>query len=167
MSNAGKESRGALTPSKSNETCDELFSPSASPNEREYHILKFYTMTTAMAKSVLCVNSQTYDFPFEVSELELYIIRLQPKPDASVLLLGRSGTGKTTCCLYRLWSRFKSYWEQAVTAGPCIPSIKWLLERAERKGNQGSFDQESNTDSTYVAIFISFISQPSYSYQIA
>jgi DNA-binding NtrC family response regulator len=36
------------------------------------------------------------EFPFRVSEQELDIIEKVPHPPASMLLLGRSGTGKTT-----------------------------------------------------------------------
>lgn len=36
------------------------------------------------------------EFPFRVSEQELDIIERVPHPPASMLLLGRSGTGKTT-----------------------------------------------------------------------
>eukprot|EP00112_Aurelia_sp_Birch-Aquarium-sp1_P002545 Seg1280.5 transcript_id=Seg1280.5/GoldUCD/mRNA.D3Y31 product="TPR and ankyrin repeat-containing protein 1" protein_id=Seg1280.5/GoldUCD/D3Y31 len=115
---------------------DEVFSPSASPNDREFHILKFYALSSAMANSVLQNSEQSYDFPFQVSELEHYIIRLKPVPMASVLLLGRSGTGKTTCCLYRLWSKFKIYWETAVTAGPHIPILQRFLEEFDSEGDE-------------------------------
>eukprot|EP00741_Cyanophora_paradoxa_P017928 tig00021036_g17312.t1 len=33
--------------------------------------------------------------------------------DEAVLLLGRSGTGKTSCALLRLWSRYRAYWEES------------------------------------------------------
>jgi hypothetical protein len=36
------------------------------------------------------------EFPFRVSEQELNIIERMSNPPASMLLLGRSGTGKTT-----------------------------------------------------------------------
>ena len=105
-----------------------LFFPPASPNDREFHILKFYALSNAMAKCLLQSKGLNFDFPFQVSELEYNIIRLRTKPTASILLLGRSGTGKTTCCLYRLWSKFKAYWENAVTAGAHIPVLQMLFE---------------------------------------
>ena len=105
-----------------------LFFPPASPNDREFHILKFYALSNAMAKCLLQSTGQNFDFPFQVSELEHRIIRLTTEPAASILLLGRSGTGKTTCCLYRLWSKFKAYWENAVTAGAHIPVLQRLIE---------------------------------------
>ena len=102
----------------------QLFVPPASPHNMEYHILKFYSFSSALINSILQGNhSSKVDFPFRVTELEHAIINLQPKPPRSVILLGRSGTGKTTCCLYRLWSEFQTYWEKAKTAGPHIPKL--------------------------------------------
>jgi hypothetical protein len=50
------------------------------------------------------------EFPFSVTELEHEIINLQPDPKQSLLLLGRSGTGKTTCLVFRMWFFFRNYW---------------------------------------------------------
>lgn len=99
-----------------------IFFPPASANDQEYHILKFYSFSTALVKTILeGDNAMKVDFPFKVTELEDTIIRLRPDPPCPMILLGRSGTGKTTCCLYRLWSEFQAYWEGAVTAGPHVP----------------------------------------------
>ncbi|XP_057314279.1 uncharacterized protein LOC130655524 isoform X2 [Hydractinia symbiolongicarpus] len=97
------------------------FFPPASPNQQEYHILKFYAFTSAMASRILSLKHSQYDFPFQVSELEHTIINLEPDNKCSILLLGRSGTGKTTCCLYRLWSHYLNYWKRAQNAGPWLP----------------------------------------------
>ena len=100
----------------------QIFYPPASSNDQEYHILKFYSFNSALVKSVLESDSSTkVDFPFKVTELEYAIVNLQPNPTTPIILLGRSGTGKTTCCLYRLWNKFQCYWEKAHTAGPYIP----------------------------------------------
>ena len=40
---------------------------------------------------------------------------------APMLLLGRSGTGKTTCMVFRLWTEFFAYWSQANLASPQLP----------------------------------------------
>ena len=119
-----------------------LFFPPASPNDREFHILKFYALSNAMAKCLLQNTGQNFDFPFQVSELEHRIIRLTTEPAASILLLGRSGTGKTTCCLYRLWSKFKAYWENAVTAGAHIPVLQRLIQMDSSEG-ESQEDQAS------------------------
>ena len=100
----------------------QIFYPPASSNDQEYHILKFYSFNSALVKSVLESDSSIkVDFPFKVTELEYAIVNLQPNPTTPIILLGRSGTGKTTCCLYRLWNKFQCYWEKAQTAGPYIP----------------------------------------------
>ena len=109
----------------------QLFFPPASPNNREYHILKFYAFTSAMASSILNVSYQNFDFPFQVSELEHAVINLGKDMKCALLLLGRSGTGKTTCCLYRMWRHFQLYWQSAATAGPFllrVPVVKWPEE---------------------------------------
>ena len=92
------------------------YSPAASPNKLEFNILKFYALTSAMASRILNPANGQFDFPFEVSELEQDVINLEPNQKSAILLLGRSGTGKTTCCLYRLWSRYQNYW--CVADGP-------------------------------------------------
>ena len=115
-------------PKNGDKSSNQLFFPPASSNDREFHILKFYALSNAMAKCLLQNTGRNFDFPFQVSELEHRIIRLRTQPSASILLLGRSGTGKTTCCLYRLWSTFKAYWEIAETAGAHIPILQILVE---------------------------------------
>ncbi|KAK3740295.1 hypothetical protein QZH41_018527, partial [Actinostola sp. cb2023] len=101
---------------------NDVFFPPASSEENEYHILKFYSFTSALIDTLLDGDQKTkIDFPFKVTELEHAIINLKPDKACTIILLGRSGTGKTTCCLYRLWTEFQNYWEKAVTAGPHLP----------------------------------------------
>ncbi|KAL8569952.1 hypothetical protein ACOMHN_056384 [Nucella lapillus] len=85
--------------------------PPASASEMEFHILKFYCFSSALVYNVLKNLEMKIDFPFRVTDREHAVINLQSQ--APILLLGRSGTGKTTCCLYRLWSRFLSYWSKS------------------------------------------------------
>ncbi|KAK3101278.1 hypothetical protein FSP39_002361 [Pinctada imbricata] len=92
----------------------QKYFPPASSNETEYHILKFYAFSSNLVSHVLQNLEMKVDFPFRVTDLEHAIINLQS--NAPILLLGRSGTGKTTCCLYRLWSQFVSYWTSASKA---------------------------------------------------
>lgn len=113
----------------------QYFFPPASPNDMEFHILKFYSFSSALINSVLHSNYATkLDFPFRVTELEHAIINLRPSQPCPIILLGRSGTGKTTCCLYRLWNEFQSYWEKAATAGPHIPKLVQYLPKSEACG---------------------------------
>ncbi|XP_033629676.1 TPR and ankyrin repeat-containing protein 1-like isoform X2 [Asterias rubens] len=98
------------------------FFPPASSRENEYHIMKFYSVTSTLVNAVLNDSNVKVDFPFRVTELEHSIINLQMKPPSSLLLLGRSGTGKTTCCLYRMWTKFFKYWQRASEIGePWLP----------------------------------------------
>lgn len=98
------------------------FCPPASDRDDEYHIIKFYSFSTAIVFSMLQMDqSRNVDFPFQVTELEYRIINLSSK--APIILLGRSGTGKTTCCLYRLWMNFVNYWSKVkLTEDPIYPN---------------------------------------------
>ena len=96
--------------------------PPGSADDREYHIVKFYSFNSQLISSLLQNQANVnVEFPFRVTELEHAIINLKHDPPAPIILLGRSGTGKTTCCLYRLLSRFIHYWTQAKAGGPLIP----------------------------------------------
>lgn len=133
----------------------QFFFPPASPNDMEFHILKFYAFSSALINSVLRSNRTTkVDFPFRVTELEHAIINLHPTPACPIILLGRSGTGKTTCCLYRLWNEFQSYWDKAATAGPHLPKVAQYLPKAE--GVRGcpvfGLPEESFVDSTWPTV---------------
>ena len=63
---------------------------------------KFYALTEPVIRSVLA-NDVTAEFPFDLSEDEARVI--QHFKTAS-LILGRSGTGKTTCLVFRLVGKY-------------------------------------------------------------
>ena len=140
------------------EDLSQIFFPPASANEQEYHILKFYSFNTPLVRTVLESDTSTkVDFPFKITELEHAIVNLRPDPPAPIILLGRSGTGKTTCCLYRLWDNFQRYWESAATAGPHIPKYVRPLEapkcdveveNLQKLSEQGACGQERPTLAT-------------------
>ena len=134
-------------PPAGQEESGRIFFPPASPNDQEYHILKFYSFNTPLVKAILeGDNAKKVDFPFKVTELEDAIIRLQQDPPRPVILIGRSGTGKTTCCLYRLWSEFQIYWDRAVTAGPHIP--KYVPpEPEEEQSSEGNAPEAQENES--------------------
>ncbi|XP_062604974.1 TPR and ankyrin repeat-containing protein 1-like [Saccostrea cucullata] len=92
--------------SKPNTTKEKLLLP-ASHFAKEYHVLKFYFFSTDMAVCALDPRENAKDFPFKVTEKEHAIINLSSA--GPLLLMGRSGTGKTTCCLYRLWSQYDQH----------------------------------------------------------
>ena len=133
-----------------NELNDEqvTFFPPASHHDNEYQVLKFYHLSTAMIQTILKQQSCTVDidFPFRVTEEEHDIINFEPSPQSSIILIGRSGTGKTTCILYRLWKDFINYWRNAVDVDHCFPkewcffpkTTRILTHRALRKETQAS-----------------------------
>ena len=90
---------------------DISYYPPASPQDSEYNTVKFYTFSSILANNMLKPIEMKIDFPFRVTELEYEITTLPPS--APIILIGRSGTGKTTCCLYRLWDTFQNYWTNA------------------------------------------------------
>ena len=90
---------------------DTYYYPPANPQDSEYNTVKFYTFSSILAKNMLKPIEMKVDFPFRVTELEYEITHLPLS--APIILIGRSGTGKTTCCLYRLWDTFQNYWTNA------------------------------------------------------
>ena len=104
----------------------ETFYPPASHKENEYNIVTFYPITDEFLVNLLYSDNPRRDFLFKVCQEEHDIINTNQ--EESLLLLGRSGTGKTTCCLYRLWNQFRQFWE--ISDEPRIPRtplIKPLL----------------------------------------
>ena len=46
--------------------------------------------------------------------------------ESTILVVGRSGTGKTTCCLSRMWEEFRHYWEIVNDSNdPIIPCLQY------------------------------------------
>ena len=121
----------------------KMFFPPGSPEETEYHILKFYAFSNAMVNTMLDNQNETkFDFPFRVSELEHSVISLAPKRATSILLLGRSGTGKTTCCLYRLWNNYQTYWKKSTLDEPSIPNVAQFIPRETEDGTNAENKEE-------------------------
>jgi len=63
---------------------------------------KFYALTEPVIRSVLA-NDVTAEFPFDLCEDEARVIR---HFKTASLILGRSGTGKTTCLVFRLVGKY-------------------------------------------------------------
>ncbi|GMH41232.1 hypothetical protein BSKO_09142 [Bryopsis sp. KO-2023] len=75
--------------------------------EDTFNLLKFHTIGTAMVKCILDgLGDRNVDFPFKVSPAEKEIIEMSPSSPKSIILVGRSGTGKTTCAVYRMWAQW-------------------------------------------------------------
>ena len=75
-----------------------------------YVLLKFYEMSHGLVQSLLDSRSGDSEYAFRMSETEHAVCQLKPNPPESILLIGRSGTGKTTCLLYRMFLNYHKYW---------------------------------------------------------
>ncbi|NXC41260.1 TRNK1 protein, partial [Penelope pileata] len=134
-------------------TVPEYFPP-ASAAEMEYNIMKFHSFSTNMALNIINDVHSAVEYPFRVGELEYAVIDLNPKPMEPIILIGRSGTGKTTCCLYRLWKKFYSYWEKSTMANsPLLERQTWQKRRcsdAEKTTleNEESEEKQDSDDSS-------------------
>ncbi|XP_037703012.1 TPR and ankyrin repeat-containing protein 1 [Choloepus didactylus] len=132
---------------KGREHIDPEYFPPASAVETEYNLMKFHSFSTNMAFNILNDMTVTVEYPFRVGELEYAVINLNPKPLEPIILIGRSGTGKTTCCLYRLWKKFHIYWEKAEQAGsPLLAKQIWLKRRLEMEPREEGSGQEEEED---------------------
>ena len=81
--------------------------PPASTARDACTIQKFFELTSDVVRVILDgLPPESVDFPMKPSPAEWDIIRANPKIDKSILLRGRSGTGKTTCLVYRLWNNW-------------------------------------------------------------
>ncbi|XP_027747610.1 TPR and ankyrin repeat-containing protein 1 isoform X2 [Empidonax traillii] len=134
-------------------TMPEYFPP-ASAAELEYNIIKFHSFSTNMALNIINDVQTSVEYPFRVGELEYAVIDINPKPMEPIILIGRSGTGKTTCCLYRLWKKFYSYWEKSTLAnGPLLERQTWQqrqcseFEKASLGKEEGEIKQDSDDSS--------------------
>ncbi|KAL0040884.1 hypothetical protein WJX79_008605 [Trebouxia sp. C0005] len=84
--------------------------PAASSSQDTYTLLKFYNLSKDLIKTLLQeIGEDEVDFPFRVSPSELTIIENDPDPPCSTVLVGRSGTGKTTCAVYKMWFRWLAF----------------------------------------------------------
>ena len=89
---------------------------------------KFYTLTQTVLEGILTSGS-TAEFPFDVAHDEVEIIR---QTSAASFILGRSGTGKTTCLAFKLLSNYigsKADAERGLSDSPPIRQI--FLTRSE------------------------------------
>lgn len=58
------------------------------------------------------LDDKEVDFPFKVSPPERAIITKCQTEPSPIILVGRSGTGKTTCAVYRMWSLWLLHHDQ-------------------------------------------------------
>ncbi|NXS59394.1 TRNK1 protein, partial [Brachypteracias leptosomus] len=128
---------------KSKERSIPEYFPPASAAKLEYNIIKFHSFSTNMALNIINDVHSSVEYPFRVGELEYAVIDLNPKPMEPIILIGRSGTGKTTCCLYRLWKKFYSYWEKSTLAnGPLLERQTWQQRQCSEVDKAGLEEEE-------------------------
>ncbi|KAM6282974.1 TPR and ankyrin repeat-containing protein 1 [Porphyrio hochstetteri] len=139
---------------KSKERTMPEYFPPASAADLEYNILKFHSFSTNMALNIINDVHSSVEYPFRVGELEYAVIDLNPKPMEPIILIGRSGTGKTTCCLYRLWKKFYSYWEKSTLANsPLLERQTWQqkqcseVEKVRLEMEEGELKEDSDDSS--------------------
>ncbi|NXV83306.1 TRNK1 protein, partial [Atlantisia rogersi] len=140
---------------KSKERTMPEYFPPASAADLEYNIMKFHSFSTNMALNIINDVHSSVEYPFRVGELEYAVIDLNPKPMEPIILIGRSGTGKTTCCLYRLWKKFYSYWEKSTLANsPLLERQTWQQRqcsevekvRLEKEESELKEDSDDSSD---------------------
>ena len=111
--NVQKSTPTLYYPIKSDSVSDECV-PVYYPANHKNTPLQLYKMDTALfynsysESSVSVNNYQGFLLEQKLSPEENNIIDMDPQE--SIVLLGRSGTGKTICCLHRLWKQFYDYW---------------------------------------------------------
>ena len=84
--------------------------------------LQLYKMDNALLYNMYFSQGDTLDSNCMFKEGFLLEQKLSPEendiidmdPNKSIILLGRSGTGKTICCLHRLWKQFFDYWIEKI-----------------------------------------------------
>ena len=101
-----------ISDSEDRAQAEHMFIPAASTKDDEYNVTIFHSFDASTVKSLLFRANDRMEFPFKEWRKENEIVRL--KTEEPILLLGRSGTGKTTCCLYRLWNEFNGFWNPEV-----------------------------------------------------
>lgn len=105
--------------------------PPASWKSNQYTLVKFYEMSSTVANlltssadraSLEEINSSV-EIPFKLTGEEFEVINATgPNGQrCSTLLIGRSGTGKTTCCVYKMVREFVTYWRNGLRE-PDIPN---------------------------------------------
>ena len=76
----------------------------------EYSLMQFHPFHEFL-DAYLSNNSSNYETSICMSPQEQEIVKLSYGKEP-IILCGRSGTGKTTTCIYRMWNEYKVFWEK-------------------------------------------------------
>jgi len=94
---------------------EETRYPPAVEQEDAYNLVKFYSLDRPLVYSIVASTfSDKLEYPFLPDEAEHLIICLSER--RSILLLGRSGTGKTTIVVQRMWLKYRAALQAIVEA---------------------------------------------------
>ena len=127
------------------EECDIRDAPETVPfmMKDDYGAVPIYSLPEYVLQTIRAGISRRLGLPLKLSREEHDIVYLHDDEKAvvnlsyqkgTILLVGRSGTGKTTCCLSRMWEEFRHYWEIVNDNNdPIIPRI--IKVQAEEKIN--------------------------------
>ncbi|KAK3241414.1 hypothetical protein CYMTET_48820 [Cymbomonas tetramitiformis] len=95
--------------------------PPAVADDDQFTLVKFYPITDGLVNNILTKGTlKGCEFQFRVSDTEWKYISMEE--DAPTLVLGRSGTGKTTVMVIRMWHQFLQYWSNRIVERP--PAIE-------------------------------------------
>ena len=130
-----------MTEKELEEICLHLKSkPELSKKREEEMGVKMYSLTTQLALAIANSEHDRRDYPIKLTDEEYDIVRPENKP---VVVLGRSGTGKTTTCLCRLWMEFKDYWDTNDRIDiPIFPKPHTFRIRDSNDGQDTTTDSE-------------------------
>ena len=98
-----------------------------SKGKKAEHIgAKMYSLTIPIVLgSIEGGKNEKEDYPIKVEDDEFDIIEKSSKQP--IMVLGRSGTGKTTVCLCRMWKVFIAYWNSKDRENyPLVPRGRYL-----------------------------------------
>ena len=112
-----------LTPVHSNNVSEKSVNLTTPIEPNHYKALTLH----AVPPNIECLvsTSQKFDLPIKIWPEEHHIVNMQSKDP--IIVLGRSGTGKTTCCLYRMVEEFLKYYQNQMSfceeAVPCLRQL--------------------------------------------
>jgi len=94
-----------------------------SSNPNEYNLLKFYSFNSHMLGCLFGGKDRSdTSLPFKMTSKEYEVARLNPAKPCGILLMGRSGTGKTSVQCYRLAFDWVDYWRNVIDMEPLLRS---------------------------------------------
>lgn len=89
----------------------------------EYSMMQFHSFPEFL-DAYLKSDVSNYDTPICMSPQEHDIIHL-PYKGEPIVLCGRSGTGKTTTCIYRMWNEYRTFWEKFHSTVLELPQVEF------------------------------------------